>query len=296
MAVEVDENIEAAMNQALATQRSEKNSPTPSSIVVKPYVAPKRKSRQIDSAAQETRDRPALRIEYKLRLSSGICSFLAKEFVQHVLYLRQQIPNTIQDLRLWCVEQERLRQLPDPKTGKKRARRLLSGPQKQVPKLVHQMDLLLETLESVFTDSSVVRLVLLFGNSHLAAKEIYVLHFDNFLVCDREENLKLHNACARKMARTWLQHQSTSVPQHALRKTRLHVFVEAPAEREFANMRPKPALRTAQLFGDNKRKPPFRSEVEFCSRDSNQTKCTSTDHLVWYHFTEILSGLKFRIS
>lgn len=280
------------------------------SIVVQPFVAFRRPQNSSRAAAQKNVEPPApvLRIPYKPLLSGRMCWFLAKEFVQHVLYLRQQIPSPVPDLRRWSEEQEALRNAVDPRTGRKRARRLISGAQKQIPKILKALDCLLEGLQDVLADPSVQRVVLVFGNTILSAMELYELQFGVSSSCDRPETQSLLSACARKMARYWLQSQATSVPARPLRKTRLHVVVQAPAGKQFPHMLPKAALTSAKIFGLRRRRRPFCSRVCFytigsdvdCASpggtiadlDNNTVAETESPSFLWYQFEHALHGIK----
>ena len=209
-----------------------------------------------------------LAIPYKLRLSSDVCTYLAVEFLQHLLYLRQQIPSPISDLRGWCAAQESARAAAAAasKNASRQPRRLLSGAQKQVPKFLQQFDLLREMLGAVLADPAVLRVVVVFGSSVGAAEELYVLRFASAAQCDRQVTPQLLAACGRKMAGAWLQSLGSSVPQRPLRKkTRAHVLVEAPAGSSFVHAVPKATLATDKLFGRgrNGKRGPFCSAVHF---------------------------------
>eukprot|EP00750_Incisomonas_marina_P015404 INCI18227.1.p1 GENE.INCI18227.1~~INCI18227.1.p1 ORF type:complete len:329 (-),score=34.26 INCI18227.1:143-1129(-) len=253
------------------------------SLVVQPFIAFRRPSSSRPAGKDDVAPPiPVLRIPYKPLLSGRICWFLAKEFIQHVLYLRQQIPSPVQDLRRWSEEQEALRNATDPNTGRKRPRRLVSGAQKQIPKLLKSLDRLLEGLQDVLADPTVRRVVLVFGNTILSAMELYELQFVVSNSCDRPTTQSLLSACARKMARFWLQSQATSVPARPLRKTRLHVLLEAPAGKQFAHMLPKAALTSDKIFGIRRRRKPFCSRVCFYTigSDADHTNPRSTAAVV----------------
>mmetsp|Transcript_24188 Transcript_24188/g.39738 ORF Transcript_24188/g.39738 Transcript_24188/m.39738 type:complete len:309 (-) Transcript_24188:457-1383(-) len=114
-------------------------------------------------------------------LHFNVVSVVLRDLIKYILYMRQQIPSTFDDLQRITTKEDLLFQNQQQlDTDAPPRRRVLSSKERRIRKFLSSSELVFSSLEDRLRTGDVSYILLVFGSSTLSPREVFIVRFPEF--------------------------------------------------------------------------------------------------------------------